>query len=308
VSKPIQARIGLSGILKGAIYLCLLTSSGWSETNSASNGGAATPADKVATAPETLVWAQQLQEQYQQLLQAIDLIRREAELDHQRYSLAVDRIRKDTEFSLQRYAGASDVKIDRLARTFSAERERELEALRRSNRFALISASIVVGILLLELLFVAWISIRAVNRLAARISGGNAGQSPGFIGDLAEWEMKVARFATAGIAGETSLRLENAIDRLERRLLDLEQIASRPAVATRESAATLVSKASVPQPGSHPSAALHGKHSGVSLTVGAGESLIFLPHEKGVAKFPTAGHFLAKLWKRMQPARMAKGE
>jgi len=111
-----------------------------------------------------------MQEQHQQLLKAIDLVRRDTDVNLQRYTTAVDRVRRDTAVSLQRYAAAVDVKLDLLKQDFAAERERVLQTLRSSNRFALMTASIIVGFLLLEILFLGWISVRAVHRLATRMS------------------------------------------------------------------------------------------------------------------------------------------
>jgi len=46
---------------------------------------------------------------------------------------------------------------------------------------------------------------------------------------------------------------------------------------------------------------------GRSLTLGVGESLIFLPNKERIPPFRNCGHFLQKLWKRVQPVRITKG-
>ena len=61
-----------------------------------------------------------------------------------------------------------DTKVELLTQAFASERERELQVLQESNRFALASAGIMTGLLLLGIVFVGWISVRAVNRLARR--------------------------------------------------------------------------------------------------------------------------------------------
>src|SRR5207247_9043264 len=121
---------------------------GGPETTSLSSVAAATLEDTGGKTPGPLVSPQELREQHQQLLQAVDLIRCDAELNLQRYTAGVDRIRKGTERNLQRFAAAVDAKIDRLNRSFSSERERELETFRRSNRYVLMTASAIAGMLL----------------------------------------------------------------------------------------------------------------------------------------------------------------
>src|SRR5437870_4785985 len=145
VSMRLQAQIGLFGIVARASFLCLATSVSGSETSAASNLADATLEENAGKPPETLISPQDLQEKHQQLLQAVDLVRRDAELNLQRYAATVDRIREETELSLQRFAAGVDVKVNRLISTFASERERELETFRRSNRFVLMTASVMAG-------------------------------------------------------------------------------------------------------------------------------------------------------------------
>jgi len=300
----IRTQVGLSGIFACAVVICLSTSTGWSEGKGPSNAPEPGTGEKSPLPPEQPPWPQQLQEQHQQLLKALEGIRQEAELNRQRYAAAVERIRKDSELSLQRFAAALDVKVDILNQTFVSEREHELQALRRSNRFALTSASVMVGILLLEILFVAWISLRAVNRLATRISAWLSKRSvfPGIV------EERDGSLVQGDVIQQTTLRLQTALERFELRLLDLEHTANRFHTAATPSPATAATKVPSPQSAFKPLAALSGKPSGVSLTLGVGESLIFLPHEKEMTHFPAWRNLLQKLWKKVQPARTAKGD
>jgi hypothetical protein len=105
---------------------------------------------------------------------------------------------------------------------------------------------------------------------------------------------------------ETSLRLQNAIERLEQRLLDLEHTTGRFATTLATSPVTEVSIASTPQFRANPLPSKPGKASGVALALGQGESLIFLPHERGITPLRTYRNFLQKLRKRFQSGRIAK--
>src|SRR5437867_5066736 len=300
----IRTQVVLSGTLACASILCLVTGTGWSQTNPPSQASDSTAGERGEKAQEILFSAQQLQEQHRQLLRALDLVRRDAEANFQRHAATVDRIRKDTEASLQRFGAAIDAKVDFLGQTFAAARERELKALQRSNRFAFTVASILVGVLLLEILLAAWISVRSVNRLAATMSALFAAPSP-FPGAQFVLQTHAAELAPGDLIRETNARLQNALDRLERRLLDLDHAAGQSSTAAQlphtqgpmASSLPVGPKILAPKP---------AKASGVSLTLGAGESLIFLPHEKGITQFRSWRNSLQKLWKRFQPARIAK--
>jgi len=289
-----------------ASFLCLSAAMGWSQTNPPSNGADSATEEKIWKSQDAVPLPQQLQEQHQQLLKAIDLIRQDAEVNVQRSAGPVDRIRQETELSLRRFATAVDGKLDFLNQALISERARELQSLRRSNRYALTIASVIVGVLLLGMLVVAWMSVRAVNRLAIRISTWVCGQSlyPGTpVGSGGD----AARLITGSLVEETNWRVQHALERLERCLLDLEGTASRFQIAvskppSKQALQALESPSISKLPPAKP-----GKPSGVSLSLGTGESLILLPHEKGAASFHSYGNLLQKMRKRCQLAWAAKG-
>ena len=299
----IRTQVGLFRTLVCPTVLCLSIAMGGSQTISPPNAAESTSVEKGGKPAEALLTPQQLQEQHQQLLKAVDLIRQDAQGQLQRYATTVDRIRKDTDASLKRFATTVDAKLDRLNRAVASERERDLQTLSNSNRFALTTASILIGLLLLEILFLAWLSMRAVNRLATRMSAWISEQSS-FPSAAAVVRIDASHPLGGNLVEETSLRLQNAIERVEQRLLDLELTTSRfqTSLATSPAAGTSTSPFHANPPQTKP-----GKASGVSLAVGQGESLIFLPQESGIAPLRTYRHFLQKLRKRFQPARIAKG-
>ncbi len=286
--------------------VCLPIALGGSETNAPPNGAEPTSIEKGWKSPEALFTPQQLQEQHQQLLKAVDLIRQDTQGHLQRYAIAVDRIRKDTDASLKRFTTTVDGKLDRLNRAVAAERERDLQTLSNSNRFALTTASILVGLLLLEILFIAWLSVRAVNRLATRISTWMAEQSS-FPAD-AVVRIDAVNPLNDNLVEQTGLRLQNAIERVEQRLVDLEHATNRFQTNLAASPPAQVAIVSTPHFRSNPQQSKPPKASGVSLTVGQGKSLIFLPHESGATPLHTYRKLLQKLRKRFQPARIAKGD
>ena len=286
--------------------VCLPIALEGSETNAPPNGAEPSSIEKGWKSPEALLTPQQLQEQHQQLLKAVDLIRQDTQGHLQRVAIAVDRIRKDTDASLKRFTTAVDGKLDRLNRTVASERERDLQTLSNSNRFALTTASVLIGLLLLEILFLAWLSARAVNRLATRMSTWIAEQST-FHGAAAVVRIDTANPLDGNLVEQTGLRLQNAIERVEQRLVDLEHTTSRFQTTLAPSPTASASIVSTPLLRSNLSQSKPGKASGVSLTVGHGESLIFLPHENGTTPLHTYRNLLQKLRKRFQSERIAKG-
>src|ERR1051325_9287851 len=290
-----------------ASILCLATALGRSQSNAPPNGVESSAVEKGSKAPEVQITSQQLQDQHQQLLKAVDLVRQEAQGQLQRSVTAVERIRKETDASLKRFSTSVEGKLDRLNSAVAAERERDLETVRASNRFALTAASIVVGFLLLEILLIAWLSVRAVNRLTARMSN--------WISEHASFSSAVAVIQPAGTheftsdrVEESGLRLQQVIERLEQRLLDLEHTTDRFPSTLSASATAPASIASTPQFRSHVLPVKSSKSSGVSLTVGQGESLIFLPHEQAITPLRTYRNLLQKLRRRFTPERVAKGD
>jgi hypothetical protein len=273
--------------------------SAWPQTNTHPNAAAPATEEGSGKSLEVQFSPQQLQEQLQQLLKAIDRVREDAAVNLQRSAAAVDFIRRDTEVSLQRYAAAVDVKLDLFNQAFVAARERELQAVHSSNRFALTTASIMVAVLLLEILFLAWISVRSVNRLAARMSAWLAEHSP----EAPLLGANAAHLLTGNMIEQTNLRLQKAIARLEQRFLDLEHAANRfPAPANRP----VESGTSNTQANSKLTPPKSAKAPGVSLSLGEGESLIFLPHDQKVPPLRTHRNILQKLRKKFLLARIAK--
>jgi len=268
------------------------------------NGVEPASGERNSKSTEVLLTPQKLQEQHQQLLKAIEAIRQDTQVHLQRYATAVDRIRKDTDSSLKRFSVAVDGKLDRLNRTVASEREHDLQTLSNSSRFNLTIAAVVVALLLFEILLLAWFSVRAVNRVATRVSS--------WISQQPSYDSAVAVLGTEAHVGnraeKTSLRLQYAIERLEQRLLDLEHATSRIPTTVSAPPVGQVTIASATHLRSHAVSTKPGKPSGVSLAVGQGESLIFLPHEQVLTPLHSYRNLLQKLRRRFQPERVTKGD
>src|SRR5262245_8452680 len=119
----IQTQARLCATLICACIFCLSTVEGGSQSNPVPPVIEPSTVEKGLQLPEVLLTPQQLQEQHQQLLKAIELIRQDTQGYFQRHATAVERIRKDTDASLKRFTTAVDRKMDRLNLAVASERE-----------------------------------------------------------------------------------------------------------------------------------------------------------------------------------------
>ena len=196
----------------GVFFLALLlgaTRISAVETNTASSEADAALLHQIAQSN------QQLQEQQQTVLHALDQARQDAE--------ALAKRNNDT----------VDARLQRIENSVNIQREHELENLQKSHRFALIIVGIFAGVGFLGMLFFAVFLLRIMNRRTEVMLAQFTAQPLG------------AGFAPAALAtGETQLvapsrveqstsRFLNTIDRLEKRIHDLEgTVEPEAAVAT----------------------------------------------------------------------------
>jgi tetratricopeptide (TPR) repeat protein len=106
-----------------------------------------------------------------------------------------------------------------------------METMQKSNRFMLVGAGIFGGIGILALVFTAWFVFRAMNRLseiAATFPMGHALGAPQATVALGAGETRLVGFASGEPPGP---RLLGAIERLEKRIHDLENTAQSPSAA-----------------------------------------------------------------------------
>lgn len=207
---------GLRFLRIGAVAGCLmvfLASSGVSaQTNALSATGADRKAEEGAGSPETLRSYLQIQEQLHNT------------------QLAIERNRQETETANARSAELLQGRLSLIEKSLASQRLDELKDLQRSNRLVLIAAGIFAVIAFLVLLFTAFLQWSAVNRittLAAALPGSNAlgaGHIPAALG------MGDTQFAGAGPVEESTTRFVGSIQRLEKRLLEMESalLSTRP--------------------------------------------------------------------------------
>ncbi len=190
--------------------------------------------------------------------------------------LALERNRQEAEAAATRNAELLQTRLRLLEQALVGERARELDALQNSQRLMLIFAGVFAGVGLLTVLLTNYIQWRTVNRLVtlstaqslpALASGAPlAALGPG-AGPLVP--------AGAGTTESTSVRMLGIIERLERRIQELEQTARPPLSNPAETPMT------VPQPAVELAAdsqtlAAARRAAQIDLLMGKGQALLDL--------------------------------
>ncbi len=188
--------------------------------------------------------------------------------------LAIERNRQENEAAANRNAEALTNGLQLLRQTLNEQQSRELETMRSTNHLVLAAAATLAAVGVLALLLTAYLQWRAMIRIA---------QLPTPAGNtLALWAGRAyptlgpgdMPLVSAGTAEQSSARLLGVIDRLERRIVELEHSARAP-LSERAASADEPKKVSaapltepLPVPVSEP------KPSRTALLLAKGQSLL----------------------------------
>jgi tetratricopeptide (TPR) repeat protein len=224
----------VSGIAVFFAVLCLcgatLKTFG-AETNS-------TSADKEQPAESDAAWGQhvvqsyqQLQDQQQSMLREIEQTRQDAAAN----AHAVEQARQDAESAAKRYNDEMEARLNRIEQSVTNQREREIETMQSSHRFTLVMVGLFAGAGFFGMLFFAVFLLRVMNRRTETLIAHFTGQTlgPGFMPvalDAGETQV-----VSSNRMEQSTARFLNTIDRLERRINDLEGT-SEPVTNVDESA------------------------------------------------------------------------
>ena len=141
--------------------------------------------------------------------------------------LAIEQTRQETSDSARRNAETIATRLKLIEETLAFQREREIEAMQKSNRLILTGAAIFGGIGVLALVFTAWFLLRAMNRLSQIAASFPLGHAfPGSAAAaLAGGHPHLVGSGSGDLPGP---RLLGAIERLEKRIHELESTAQSP--------------------------------------------------------------------------------
>lgn len=191
--------------------------------------------------------------------------------------LAIERGREDAEAAAKRNAETVAARLKLIEQAITLQREREMESIQSSNRFLLIVAGIFAGAGFLALLLTSLFQLRAMNRLAEIAAtfpaGHGLGQSHSAVLSAGDSHLVTAE--------QSSTRLLGVIERLEKRVLELEHTAHTPAVTGEVAQQNGVPKVTGAEP--HPiasEATAHDPHAKpldrIPVMLGKGQALLNL--------------------------------
>jgi tetratricopeptide (TPR) repeat protein len=152
--------------------------------------------------------------------------------------LAIERNRQEADTAAARNAEALTARLQMIEQALAAQRSRELEAMQNSNRVMLLVAASFGAVGLLAVLLMAYFQWRAVGRLAeisAVLPATRGFSTPAAIAALGPAE---TRLVGMGQQEANNGRLLDSLDRLEKRINELEHTARAPVPAPVAAATT----------------------------------------------------------------------
>lgn len=266
----------VSAIAVFFVALCLRTAvASAAGTNSA-------PADKAQSSEGDAFWAQHVVESYQQLQEQQQSMVRE-----------IEKARQDAEAVAKRNNEEMDARLSRIEQSVSAERDHEIEAMQNAHRFTLLMVSTFAGVGFFGMLFFAVFMMRVMNRRTETMIASFTAQAlgPGFT--PAAIGTGDAQVVTVNRVEQSTARFLNTIERLEKRINDLEGTAepalgldgstSKPTIQPKPDIAEARVDATEPKPATEQEAAVtHAKNekterdARISLLLGKGQALLNL--------------------------------
>ena len=254
------------GFMVGAAALLATALPASAETNTP-------PAVSQPSAEEGAAWARHIQQFYEELQQ-----------QQQATLRAVENVRADAEAAAKRAAEAHDARLGQLEAAVTTQREHELEMLRSTNQFTLIIVALFAGVSFCGMLILAAFLVRALGR---RADAGVAQpmSAPFGLGYPAATALASGSTQLVAVdpAQQGSARFLSTIERLEKRIHELEGVAETAEPETESVIAVVRAQPepSAPAPAaepvtsavSHPNADRAGR---VALLLGKGQSLLHL--------------------------------
>jgi len=161
-----------------------------------------------------------------------DMLRAYLQVQEQLHAtqLAIERNRQEAEEAAARTAEGLNGRLKAIEQSLTSQRNGELQAVQSSNRLMLILAGMFAAIALVAMFLMAFFQWRTVNRLAEISAGGFAFGSGRPVAALGPGDTHTLTVGPAepGGAMRSSAGLLNAVERLEKRVHELEHTAHPP--------------------------------------------------------------------------------
>ena len=142
--------------------------------------------------------------------------------------LAIEQNRTEAEAAAEQNAKTISARLADIEQALAAQRAQELETTQHSNRMMLLLAGVFAAFGFLAMLFMSYFQWRTINRLAGIASTLPMAHALGAGSPVAALGMGEAPLAGLGSPDQASQRLLGALERLERRIHELELSAHPP--------------------------------------------------------------------------------
>src|ERR1035441_449156 len=142
--------------------------------------------------------------------------------------LAVERSRTQAEAAAAETAKEFSARLQGIEQALASQRAQELEAMQSSNRVMLIVAGLFAALGLLAMLFMAYFQWRTINRLAEIFAALPMAHALGSGVAVAALGAGDPHLVTISPAEQSSQRLLGTLERLEKRIHELENTARTP--------------------------------------------------------------------------------
>jgi tetratricopeptide (TPR) repeat protein len=180
------------------------------------------------SAEDEAAWSRRAAQEYQQLQEQQQATQRSLEEAKQQAAAtarAVEIARQDADAAAKRNAETLEAKLKQIEDAVTVQRQREVETLQSSHRLTLIVVGLFAGVGFFGMLFFAVFLLRSMNRRVAAASTQPIGAPLGQSYTAAALGTGDTQLATADSTHQSSQRFLSTIDRLEKRMNELETTA-----------------------------------------------------------------------------------
>ena len=203
---------------------------------------------------------------------SLEVLRSYLQLQEQIHAtqLAIEENRKEMNLAAARNAELMATRLQTIEQALVVQRERDLEALQSFQRVLLTVAGVIATLGFLAMVLMAYSHWRTMNRFAEIATGLPVGRRLAPLNSLATLERGDSSVVAVAPVEESSSRLLGAIDRLEKRIQELEHTSQAP-VADVE---TAEDKPLEPAAASGKPVEIESHLGQISVLLGKGQSLL----------------------------------
>lgn len=136
--------------------------------------------------------------------------------------IAVEQARLQAEAAARANADALAARLKEIEQTFREQREQDLATAHRTNRALLVTVGAFAGAAVLGMMVMAWAQVRAMRQFSEAVVTLPGGHALGLAPSAAALGPGETHLVPAGAAEQSSAKFRSTVERLERRIRELE--------------------------------------------------------------------------------------